>query len=151
VSRRRSTFSDESEWGGGKGRQQEADLDITPMIDVTFLLLIFFMVASTMQAQPDMSVPAAKHGEGLESRYAVTFFVTTTGGPDAQPKITDTGDTSYSIEEMAQRAREEIRGGKRKLILRSDGRVPAGFIDKLLRSVQDIPDVEYAVGVREKR
>jgi hypothetical protein len=30
----------------------DADLDITPMIDVTFLLLIFFMVTSTLQGTP---------------------------------------------------------------------------------------------------
>mgnify|MGYP003325625382 CR=1 FL=1 len=29
---------------------EDAEMDITPMIDVTFLLLIFFMVTSTMQA-----------------------------------------------------------------------------------------------------
>ena len=43
---------------GGLGRakkKDEADLDITPMIDVTFLLLIFFMVTSTMQGTPGHS------------------------------------------------------------------------------------------------
>ncbi len=42
--------------GMKKKKAEEADLDITPMIDVTFLLLIFFMVASKMDPQKQANV-----------------------------------------------------------------------------------------------
>ena len=47
---------------GQKKKKDEADLDITPMIDVVFLLLIFFMVTSTMQGTPDRDIPPASSG-----------------------------------------------------------------------------------------
>ena len=40
-----------------KKKNEDADLDITPMIDVVFLLLIFFMVTSTMDDQKAANVP----------------------------------------------------------------------------------------------
>ena len=50
----RGLFSDAGGSFGGKRKPIEGELDITPMIDVTFLLLIFFMVSSTMQGKPDL-------------------------------------------------------------------------------------------------
>lgn len=41
-----------------KARQpQEADMDMTPMVDVTFLLLIFFMVTASFTMQKSLSIP----------------------------------------------------------------------------------------------
>ena len=51
----------------------DGDLDITPMIDVTFLLLIFFMVTSTMQATPDIDLPVARQGTGIDKHSQVTI------------------------------------------------------------------------------
>ena len=41
---------------------EEADMDITPMIDMTFLLLIFFIVTSKMGPKAGIELPPAKHG-----------------------------------------------------------------------------------------
>ncbi len=38
--------------------QSEDDLDMTPMVDVTFLLLIFFMITAAFSLQKSMEVPA---------------------------------------------------------------------------------------------
>lgn len=53
---------DDGGFGKKKKKKDEADLDITPMIDVVFLLLIFFMVTSTMQGTPDKDIPPASSG-----------------------------------------------------------------------------------------
>ena len=45
---------------------EDADIDITPMIDVTFQLLIFFMVTSTMQGTPPAIVPRSVSGGSTE-------------------------------------------------------------------------------------
>ena len=52
-------------------KKKELDFDITPMIDVVFLLLIFFMVSSTMQEPAPADAPPARNGEGLEAAHAV--------------------------------------------------------------------------------
>jgi biopolymer transport protein ExbD len=44
---------------------EEAEIDMAPMIDVTFLLLIFFMVSNSMANPTAMDVPAAVYGRGV--------------------------------------------------------------------------------------
>jgi biopolymer transport protein ExbD len=49
----------------------EEEMDITPMIDCTFLLLIFFLVASRMDAAPSRALPAARHGGVVVKKQAI--------------------------------------------------------------------------------
>ena len=58
-----------------KKKKDEAELDITPMIDVVFLLLIFFMVTSTMDDQKAANVPPAKHGVGADANKATIISI----------------------------------------------------------------------------
>ena len=71
---RRGLFSDAGSFGGGR-KVVDGEMDITPMIDVTFLLLIFFMVASTMQGTPDVDVPPAQHSIGVDSAGAAVVTI----------------------------------------------------------------------------
>ena len=69
-----------------KKSAEEADLDITPMIDVTFLLLIFFMVTSTMQQESAVNVPPANFGVGKDANTSsvITILASKGGG---QPRV----------------------------------------------------------------
>jgi len=58
-----------------------ADLDITPMIDITFLLLIFFLVASIPDAQTAVELPPAHYGGSVNRRTSVIITVAERGGP----------------------------------------------------------------------
>ena len=54
---------------------EEADMDITPMIDVTFLLLIFFLVSSRMAADVPVKLPKARHGTAVAVRDSIVLTV----------------------------------------------------------------------------
>ena len=47
----------------GRKREEDEGLDMTPMIDVTFLLLIFFMVTAAFSLQKSIEVPAPDQEE----------------------------------------------------------------------------------------
>jgi biopolymer transport protein ExbD len=57
-------------------KQAEAAIDLTPMIDMTFILLIFFMVATTFQKdlKVDINRPGASSGV-VASTKAVKIYV----------------------------------------------------------------------------
>jgi len=57
-----------------------AEMDITPMIDITFLLLIFFLVASTMDRKSSVPLPRARYGDGVMARTSVIITVAERGG-----------------------------------------------------------------------
>jgi len=48
---------------GEKRKDIEADMDMTPMVDVTFLLLIFFMVTAAFSLQKSLEIPKPKQDE----------------------------------------------------------------------------------------
>lgn len=48
----------------------DSEMDITPMIDITFLLLIFFIVASKMDSAVDVTLPKARYGLPVVERSA---------------------------------------------------------------------------------
>jgi biopolymer transport protein TolR len=54
---------------------EEADMDITPMIDMTFLLLIFFIVTSKMGPKAGIELPPAKHGTGAVEKNTVILTI----------------------------------------------------------------------------
>ena len=47
----------------GDGASDKDDLDMTPMVDITFLLLIFFMVTAAFSLQKSLEVPAPDRKE----------------------------------------------------------------------------------------
>ncbi len=57
---------------------EEAGLNLAPMIDVVFLLLVFFMVATTFareEEQLDVNLPASEAGEGAEPTDEITIVL----------------------------------------------------------------------------
>jgi len=62
---------------------EDTEMDITPMIDITFLLLIFFLVASKMDQSTAVQLPPAKTGRAVPMRNSVVLTVApgATDGP----------------------------------------------------------------------
>jgi biopolymer transport protein ExbD len=54
---------------------EEADMDITPMIDMTFLLLIFFLVSAKMGPKAGVELPQARHGGSVATQNAIILTV----------------------------------------------------------------------------
>ncbi len=52
----------------GKDEDEEDDLDMTPMVDVTFLLLIFFMITAAFALQKAMEVPPVDDDEAAPTQ-----------------------------------------------------------------------------------
>jgi len=73
----------ESPLGARKRPQEDTEMDITPMIDCTFLLLIFFTVTSTPDAQTALNLAPAKYGVGISQRDSVIISIADNG--ESQP------------------------------------------------------------------
>ena len=127
----------------------DEELDITPMIDVTFLMLIFFMVASTMQAKPDLPIPPAKAGAGVDESQAVVFtLLATESGPTLQV-TTDQGEVGIEMSEVAGRATQAVQQQRTNVVLKADRDLPAGFVEQVAKeaNVEGVESMFY--GVRE--
>ena len=61
--------------------EEDVDLNITPLIDVVFLLLIFFMVTSTFKKEAELTVdlPQASADPALAEEHAIEVIITDDG------------------------------------------------------------------------
>ncbi len=131
--------------------QTDDELDITPMIDVTFLLLIFFMVTSTMKKETALQVPPARHGEGVSTRDAIVITVVNREG---EPEI-HLGDSPQGspaqLGEIAPYIGEGLAAQKRIVIIKADRELPSGFIEEVARTANETEGIEkFYVGVQDK-
>jgi len=131
----------------------DADIDITPMIDVTFLLLIFFMVSSTMKSTPDLDVPAAKYGVAVPTDAAIV--VTIRAQPEAgSPKILlgDGGGPEGHMGDGEGGIRDYIsRQSRRHVIIKADREVPFRFVQEVSKAVLSVDGTTFSIGVRDRK
>lgn len=113
-----------------KKKKEEAELDITPMIDVTFLLLIFFMVTSTMQPTPDYDIPHAKAGQDLvkgDTVKEVAVSMPRAGGEEGEFFWDGKQVTLDQLKaEMVQAATGDLT-----ILIYADREVPSGVVGEV--------------------
>ena len=88
-----------------KRREKSSEIDISPLIDVVFILLIFFMVSTTFvkDAQVEIERPSAKSGT-RSSAQALRIHVDRTG----QVHIDDAPVKPWMVQ---SRVRDHLRSG----------------------------------------
>ncbi len=132
----------------------DEDLDITPMIDVTFLLLIFFMVTSNMKQAATVNIPRAKHGESVLTSQATTVTLFATDG-DPEVYLSDGRKENgpVGMEEVTKFVEEGVADGKTYVIIKADKDLPSGFVEEVARAANEVEDAEltFYVGIMDKQ
>jgi biopolymer transport protein TolR len=132
-------------------RTLEGDLDITPMIDVTFLLLIFFMVSSTMQSRPDLDLPVASHSLGVDAQG--TVVVTLLAGVGAEPAKVLLGDgrgDEGDLDDVRSYITAAVSEGRRSVVIKAEGDVSYQQVNEVARTVASVEGAELFVGVGDR-
>lgn len=65
------------------------DMDITPMIDCTFLLLIYFLLTSSFASKSPVTLPSAQHGAQAAEAEAIIITVARGAAGEAQIFLAD--------------------------------------------------------------
>ena len=60
-------------------KRDDDEMDITPMIDITFLLLIFFVVCSKMDPTQMGKIPEAQNGIAISAKESAVVFIEPAG------------------------------------------------------------------------
>ena len=109
-------------------RISELDINLTPLVDIIFLLLIFFMVTATFsnQAQIEVQLPSAGSAEELDERPDVLIAeITPHGavvlkGPGSLPPRRLTAPTEQSLKDAFAAAARQV--AEPLLLIRADRR-----------------------------
>jgi biopolymer transport protein ExbD len=136
--------------------RDDADLDITPMIDVTFLLLIFFLVCSTAAMQTSVDLPPAQYGKGVSEKTAVIFTVVpgTETGP-AQVFLGGTSGTRLPDDREGQKSaiveavEEGLKRGEATVLIKASKEVKYREVERVGAAAGLVDGIKLNMAVME--
>jgi biopolymer transport protein ExbD len=126
-----------------KSEEESFNLDLTPMIDVVFLLLIFFMVSTVFvdfNRRMDLSLPSSKSSVSDENKEQIEIEMTN----DKQIFLNGTQINLQNLESALLDSKDKL--GKSGVI-RADKNLPYGDVIQVMGILQNagIPDISVAV------
>ncbi|MDP4793659.1 MAG: biopolymer transporter ExbD [Verrucomicrobiales bacterium] len=134
----------------GVGMSDDLEMDMSPMIDLTFLLLIFFMVAShiiTVQIDRRVNPPTAKNSQvAQDASGRVVVNILADGTIWAQDKVELTSTESITAYVDEARVRFEESGVQTRLNLRADEDVDTRIIKRVVQAAAEAGVVEVIFG-----
>jgi len=110
---------------------EETEMEITSMIDLTFLLLIFFLVAGKMDPSGQLQLPPARYGKPVVEKSSIiltlaagdegTAIVYCGNGINDQTRVRS-NDLATQEEEVANYVEKEFLSGAKQNILLKAGK-----------------------------
>ncbi|WP_437191927.1 ExbD/TolR family protein [Planctomicrobium sp. SH527] len=132
--------------------EEDDEINITAMIDIVMLLLIFFMITSKLQESSTLQVPAAKHGKEIAVDQSLVINVYQT---DDSPEIylssgrQENGPVDY--DSLRSFIRTGINEGRTNVIIKADRNIPSGFVEEVSKVIAEVdPDLKFYLGVIDR-
>ena len=142
---------------------EDSQMDITPMIDITFLLLIFFLVAPTLQSEARVELPPAHHGDAVGTKDAVILTVARGTGERAQiykgdgmepENLLSAASLPDQEDEISRYVENELNEGsppKNHVLIKAGRDVKHREVARVAKAVGKVGDVKLYVAVLEEQ
>jgi biopolymer transport protein ExbD len=155
--------SEEEQFALPRKDRDDTEMDITPMIDITFLLLIFFLVASKMEESADVSLPPARYGIAASNKESIIVIIKKSGTDSVRVSDFDGNAFSDDVEQQEKdisdyvgkglRGESPFFGAKTKVMLKAETGVKHGDVARVSKAIGaavreagvDIPTLHIAV------
>ena len=131
-----------------RARRLGISLDLTPLIDIVFLLVIFFLVASqTARNESNEKVELPLASQATDSQDQVTRRLVVTVTSDQSLHVGGQVVTLEQVTGLLERARAESAAGDYEVRIRGDRRVPFRVVEPLMVACAQagITRIGYAV------
>lgn len=131
-----------------KKRRVEPSLDLTPLIDVVFQLLIFFMLTATFVVQSSIQIemPEAEGATTLEQKDVSITLAYGQGGPGGRGPVYVDSIEVFSIEELTDILSKKVteRPGV-MLLVRTDARIETGRLVEVLGIASSVGITNFGI------
>jgi len=110
-------------------RNEEPEVNLTPLIDVVFLMLIFFMVSTTFLNKADLQItlPEANKEPSQEQPDPMRITINAEGGMFVNQKELVNTKTA-TVRRALEDALGEQTADQGALVIRADGQVAHGWV-----------------------
>jgi biopolymer transport protein ExbD len=127
------------------GRDSSSAVDIAPLIDIVFILLIFFLVTTTFVQQKglDLEQPRASQASTV-SPQALRISISGSGNLYAKGQ-------SLSVGQLRQRVQQYVQGEPEgAVVVVPDRRVPAGRLVEVMNTAKAAGAKDIAVAAKQE-
>ena len=124
--------------------EENFSLDLTPLVDVVFLLLIFFMVSTVFvdfKRRMDISLPTSKVSIPDETPKAIELEIT------VDKQVFLNGD-KVSLKSLESALKKIDTDKKKAAIIRADKNLPYGDVIKVMGMLQSARILDISVAVQ---
>ena len=137
--------SDDEDFVMPRKNRDDEEMDITPMIDITFLLLIFFVVCSTMDPTKIGTIPEAENGLAVSAKKSAVIFIDPLGDEKVVLKRLDgsefSRDEDLQAGEIIEYITAELENAsgipKEHVMLYGDANVKVGEVTRIQKIIGD--------------
>jgi biopolymer transport protein ExbD len=133
------------------------EMDITPMIDCTFLLLVFFIVCSRPDAQEAIILARAHHGTAIGAKTA-TVITVAESGRDVSPVYLADGriqesqlpdDMEQQADLIRQAVQQAVDDGRSNVLIKAEKGVPHREVARITAAASRVSGVRIFYGVAD--
>ena len=139
MSRRGMTARGRSTGGGGEG-----EIDLTPMLDVVFIMLIFFIVTSSFVKEPGIDIDRAKAITTSACERGTIIFAVTSLGDIYYDKKPVPMNRAVRLAEAAKK-----EAPKANFVIQADVEAPTSVLSELLAALKPLMDAPLCASTTE--
>ena len=132
-------------------KREDTQLELTPLIDIIFLLLVFFLITTTFVKQTHqetaiiISLPKGKMGVSIKEVPKITLFV------DRYGAVFLGGDTALSLEQLKEELTVLHTKNSETLVeLKADEKALHGNVTEILDIVNEVGFESIGVGLEDE-
>ena len=132
------------------------EFDITAMVDLVFMMNIYFLVTFVTVAMGELTLPTAKHVSALDEDTATIVTITRTldgkainvhlGDPDGGETVTDTARQEKRVQEAVEQGKI---AGKTEVLLKAEKKVRLSDLFRIATAAS-VEGTKLHVAVAEK-
>ena len=139
MSRRGMAAPRRASGGGGEG-----EIDLTPMLDVVFIMLIFFIVTSSFVKEPGAEIDRAKAVTTNACERGTIIFAVTSVGEIYYDKKQVPLARAFRLAEAAKK-----EAPKANFVIQADVAAPTSVLSELMAALKPLMDAPLCASTTE--
>jgi biopolymer transport protein ExbD len=142
---------------GRPPHREPPEFDVTPMVDLVFMMNIYFMVTFITLALAEIALPEAAHGGPLDADASIVFTVRGSLDGKSIAVTVGTGDEARPIadgdaqtEQIIAAVEEGVAAGKKDVLIKAEKKVRLGEVFRIASAAASVEGVKLHDAVTEK-
>lgn len=130
-------------------QREEPDINLTPLIDVVFLLLIFFMVSTTFDHESQISIelPQAKATSKQDHKHSLEVIIDAKG----QFYVNDHRLINTQIDTLKRAIRDAVSGRKNLVfVISADANTPHQAVVTAMDAARQVGITHLSIATRNR-